>query len=68
MSIYRCDGRNGNGWEEWEWMGVMGEMGELEEAIKNPGGDAVRIIIYIYWKVGFTRGIWLRLLPARGGC
>ena len=26
----------------------MGVMGELEEAIKNPGGDAVRIIIYIY--------------------
>ena len=57
-------------------MGAMGKMGEMGGGgsygrpirKKHPGGGAVRMFGYVGMLVLFTREIWLRLLPARGGC
>ncbi len=51
-------------------MGTMGKMGAMGgiEAKKHPGVGAVRMFGYVGMLVLFTREIWLRLLPARGGC
>ena len=51
-------------------MGKMGGNGRNERPIrkKHPGGGAVRMFGYVGMLGLFTREIWLRLLPARGGC
>ena len=51
-------------------MGAMGGDGSYGRPIrkKHPGGGAVRMFGYVGMLVLFTREIWLRLLPARGGC
>ena len=57
-------------------MGAMGKMGEMggdgsygrPMRKKHPGGGAVRMFGYVGDVGLITREIWLRLLPARGGC
>ncbi len=51
-------------------MGKMGGDGSHGRPIrkKHPGGGAVRMFGYVGMLGLFTREIWLRLLPARGGC
>ena len=57
-------------------MGAMGKMGGMGGdgshgrpiRKKHPGGGAVRMFGYVGMLGLFTREIWLRLLPARGGC
>ena len=60
-------------------MGAMGKMGEMggdgrgwepwETYKKKTSGRWGRPDVWVCWDVGLiTREIWLRLLPARGGC
>jgi len=51
-------------------MGKMGGDGSYERPIrKKTSGRWGRPDVWVCWDVGLiTREIWLRLLPARGGC
>ena len=57
MGMDGRDGRDGRGWELWETYE------------KKTSGRWGRPDVWVCWDVGLiTREIWLRLLPARGGC